>query len=367
LSLIGRYIFRQVLVSTTVVVAVLLLIFMSNQFAETLADAAADLLPRDAVFRVFGLQFVQYVSLLAPVGMLLGILLAMARLNRDSEMTALAACGVGPARLLGPMGFLGLLVACGVGWLALVEAPAAAREIETIRFDAQTEMELGAMTPGRFTAVDGGSLVIYAAGAEGDILKGVFIERESDGRVVVIVAEQGQRIMNPATGESLMRLRNGRQYIGVPGEAAFLVEEFGELGIPIRFELPERDDLVEARPTWTLIDASDPQSRAELAWRLSAPLSVLALTLLAVPLGRSSPREGKYARFGVGLLIYIIYFNMLSVGRVWVERGLVPTWLSLWWVHAALAVVALALLYAQSGSGGDKKPSGNGARLEPTD
>ena len=365
MSLIGRYIFRQVLLSTAIVVAVLLLIFMSNQFAETLAEAAADALPREAVFRVFGLQFVQYVALLAPVGLLLGILLAMARLNRDSEMTALSACGVGPARLLRPMGFVGVLVAGGVGWLTLVEAPAAAREIETIRVDAQTEMELGALTPGRFTAVDGGSLVVYAAGAEGDVLKGVFIERESDGRVVVVVAEEGQRIMNPQTGESLLRLRNGTQYIGVPGEAAFLIEEFRELGIPIRLERVERDDAIEARATSALIESSDPESRAELAWRLSAPLSVLALTLLAVPLGRSSPREGRYARFGVGLLIYIIYANMLSIARVWVERDVVPEWLSLWWVHAALAVLALALLFAQSGIG-TEKPSATRARLEPT-
>jgi lipopolysaccharide export system permease protein len=365
LSLIGRYIFRQVLVSTAIVVAVLVLIFMSNQFAETLADAAADALPREAVFRVFGLQFVQYLALLTPVGLLLGILLAMARLNRDSEMTALSACGVGPARLLGPIGFLSILAACGVGWLALVEAPAAAREIETIRFDAQSEMELGALTPGRFTALDGGSTVVYVAAAEGDLLKGVFMESERNGSIVVIVAEEGERSMSPETGESMLRLRNGTQYIGDPGEARFAFDQFREQGIPIRLEPAERDEAIEALATSSLIASRDPESRAELAWRVSAPLSVLALALLAVPLGRSSPREGKYARFGIGLLIYIIYFNTLIIARVWVERELVPPWLGIWWVHAALALFALALLLAQSGIGSGMAAA-TGARLEPT-
>ena len=91
MNLIGRYIFREALTSTAIVISVLLLIFMSNQFAETLGDAAADTLPREAVLRVFGLQFVQYLAILAPIGVLMGILLAMARLNRDSEMTALAS------------------------------------------------------------------------------------------------------------------------------------------------------------------------------------------------------------------------------------------------------------------------------------
>jgi lipopolysaccharide export LptBFGC system permease protein LptF len=71
LNRIGRDIFRQALGSTIVVIGVLLIILMSNQFAETLGDAAANLLPREAVLKVFGFQFVQMLSLLAPVGLLL--------------------------------------------------------------------------------------------------------------------------------------------------------------------------------------------------------------------------------------------------------------------------------------------------------
>lgn len=365
MSLIGRYIFRQVLASTAIVIAVLLLIFMSNQFAETLADAAADVLPRDAVFRVFSLQFVQYLALLTPIGLLLGILLAMARLNRDSEMTVLAACGVGPGRLLLPIGFLSILAAGGVGWLALVEAPHAVREIEEIRFRAQTEMELGALTPGRFTAVDAGAMVVYAVEAEGDLLKGVFIETEDSGEIAVVVAEEGERTVNPETSESWLILRRGTRYAGVPGEASFNIDEFSEHGIPIRLETTEFIEAIEARPTLGLIGATDPEYRAELAWRISVPLSILVLTLLAVPLGRSSPREGKYARFGVGLLIYIIYANTMSIARVWVERESIPDWLGIWWVHGALALFALTLLFRQSGIG-VKTPAHTGARLEPT-
>ena len=78
-------------------------------------------------------------------------------------------------------------------------------------------------------------------------------------------------------------------------------------------------------------------------------VSILILSLLAVPLGRSSPREGKYARIGLGLLIYVIYVNTLSIARVWVERGLVPDWLGTWWVHGLLAALTLIMLTRQSG------------------
>src|SRR5690606_25925587 len=88
---------------------------------------------------------------------------------------------------------------------------------------------------------------------------------------------------------------------------------------------------------------------AELQWRISSPLSLLVLAVLAVPLSRSSPREGRYSRVGLGLLIYIIYANSLSIARVWLERGYVPEWIGLWWVHAIAGLVGLALLARESG------------------
>jgi lipopolysaccharide export system permease protein len=295
------------------------------------------------------LQFLQFVALLAPVGLLLGILLALARLNRDSEMAALAACGVGPARLLVPIGFLSLIVAIAVAWLSLIEAPAANRAIEEIRRQAQDDMELGALTPGKFTAIDGGATVVHVREAEGDRLRGVFIQRQEDDQLVIVVAEEGERVVNEDTGEIGLRLRNGRRYEGLPGERNFFVAEFGEHGIPVRLESAEFEEAIQSRSSRSLMLADDRASRAELEWRVAAPLSILILAFLAVPLGRSSPREGKYARVGLGLLIYMVYANSLSIVQVWIERGTVPIWLGTWWVHAAIALLAMVMLAQQSG------------------
>ena len=339
--------------STVIVMVVLLLIFMSNQFAETLGEAASDLLPRDAVLSVFRLQFVQYVSLLAPVGLMIGVLLALARLNRDSEMAALLASGVGPAALLKPVGLMSLLVASGITWLALVKAPEASRIIEEIRAQAQDEMELGVLTPGRFSSVDGGETIVYVTEVDeltGDLL-GVFIERRGEGGTDVVVAERGNAVTNGETGEIQLELRNGKRYVGTPGQNEFYFEEFEGIGIPIRTTMTEFVETIESRSTSSLLQSMDPESRAEFEWRISAPISILLLALLAVPLGKSSPREGRYARLGVGLLIFIIYENSLSIARVWLERETTPQWLGIWWVHAALALFAILMLMSQSGVG----------------
>ena len=98
MNLIGRYIFREAFGSWLAVMAVLFLIFMTNQLADILGDAAADRLPREAVLAIFGPTPLRYLTLLMPITLFLGVTLALARLNRDGEMAALSACGVGAGR-----------------------------------------------------------------------------------------------------------------------------------------------------------------------------------------------------------------------------------------------------------------------------
>ncbi len=129
-------------------------------------------------------------------------------------------------------------------------------------------------------------------------------------------------------------LDDGRRYEGVPGQGKFLVIDFGEQRIPVRRK-EEREFKAAAagKSTLDLLESSLPADRAELQWRISLPLSLIVLGLLAVPLSRSSPREGRYARLGIGLLIYIVYANMMSIAGVWVQRGVISEWLGMWWVH----------------------------------
>ena len=350
MTLVSRYVFRECVGALAVVLGVLFLIVLSNQFAELLGDAAAGTLPREAVFPILGLTSLSYVTLLAPIGLFLGIMLALARLGRDSEIAALAACGIGPARLLRPIGLLTLLLASVTAWLALVETPAASRRIEEIKLEAQEALSVSAIEPGKFASPDSGDTVVYTREVDGDRLIGVFAEQHVGDRVVAVVADWGKRVQDPATGLLSFVLYDGTRYEGVPGSPNFRILEFGEHGIPVRIEPDEEyEPPIETRPTRELFASHDPVDAAELQWRISSPLSLFVLALLAVPLSRSSPREGRYSRIGIGLLIYIIYANMLSIARVWLERGLVPEWIGLWWVHTAAALVGLALLAKESG------------------
>jgi lipopolysaccharide export system permease protein len=77
---------------------------------------------------------------------------------------------------------------------------------------------------------------------------------------------------------------------------------------------------------------------------MSMPLSVLSLLLLAVPLSRSSPRQGRYGRLVIAILLFVIYYNLLGTAKVWVGDGSVPPVIGLWWVPALPVLISAVLL-----------------------
>ena len=51
----------------------------------------------------------------------------------------------------------------------------------------------------------------------------------------------------------------------------------------------------------------------------------------------------------IGLLVFIIYFNLMSAGKAWLEQGTVSPLVGIWWVHGLMISVALILLSMQNG------------------
>jgi lipopolysaccharide export system permease protein len=84
---------------------------------------------------------------------------------------------------------------------------------------------------------------------------------------------------------------------------------------------------------------------AELQWRWSTPLSTLLLALLGVPLSKSNPRQGKFAKMGAAVILFAFYYQLFVVAKTWVEKGAVPPLPGIWWVPALLVAVILFLLW----------------------
>ena len=350
--ILDRYIFREIAQTWVSVTAVLLFILLTNQFARVLGDVAKDKLPKDAVFQLIGLTALQYLTILVPIGLFLSVMLGLGRLYRDSELPAMMACRVGPAGIYRPLLWLLIPLSLGVAWLSMDVAPRALVAVERIGVEARRQADLSSLEPGRFTATGSDGAVVYVEEVSGPGRVGnVFLQRRTvDGVVELVTADRGEQQDSDNPDTRFFVLFDGHRYEGVPGTADFRIMEFQEHGIPYRLpSVEEPTPEPRAMPTADLLTPSSREELAELHWRLGVPLSTVILAILAVPLSRSQPRQGRYGRIAVGLLVFIIYFNLLSAGKAWLEQGSVPPAVGLWWAHAIMLLLALGLLASHNG------------------
>lgn len=351
IAVIDRYFARQILQTLLAVALVLLAIFLSNRLVHYLADAAAGQLPGDIIFTLVALKGVKYLLLLLPLALYLAVLLVMGRMYKDNEMVALSACGVGVTRLYRAVMMIAVPMALIQGWMSLHVVPwSDAMELKLIA-RAQQQMDLSAITAGRFHEGSRGEWVIYAERVTPDHhLHNVFIHLRQHGKQVLLTASQGYIEDDSATGERYLVLVDGSRYEGLPGSAQFRILHFAKHGLLLRVPPPPTTTTrLNTVPTSQLWGATDPRRAAELQWRLSVPLAAVLLGLLAVAIGRVKPRKGTYGKLFAAVVVYVFYYNLLAIARTWVDKGYVPPSIGIWWVHGSLLLVVALLLMRQYG------------------
>ena len=246
LRILDRYILREVVVSWLAVTGVLLAILLTNQVARVLERAAESQYPRGVVLELILLGAVQNLSLIVPVGLLLGIVLALGRLYHDSEMTAAQACGAGARPVLVPMLAFTAVLAALLAVLSMHIAPAAAGRMLELRSEALRAGQFAPISAGRFRMFGGGSTVVYAQGAEPDgTLRRVFVQRDRGGHARRSRSRSARRT-------STRRRRSAGHHAvstasvsrAIPGERRFRIVRFAENSIPVR--LPALSDGVVA-------------------------------------------------------------------------------------------------------------------------
>ncbi len=347
---VQRYVLREVVQTWLAVTGVLVAILVSNQLSRVLGQAADNQYGRRVVFDLIALGALMNLSVIVPVGLLLAVVLTLGRMYHDSEMAALQACGFGPARLLPPLFGFAAVIAIGLAWLAFVQVPQADREAQLLRQSALKEAQFGQLDAGRFRSFSGGDAVFYAERVDQEgVLHHVFVQRESEGRIEVALADSATYSKAAPNGVHLVTLFNGRRYEGVPGSKDFRVIEFREHGIPIATpaDVAGTKD-PDTKPTRELLGSDAPADIAQLQFRASTPLMALVLTLVAVPLSRLRPRQGRYARVGFAIVVYFVYSNLLSASKVWLEKGDLTPAIGVWWVHLAALALGLYLLLREA-------------------
>ncbi len=348
MNILDRYLIRDAAAAWAAVAIVLLAIMLSTRFAFFLALSAKGDLPPGLLFKVVALSSLRYLVLLVPVSLLLGVMLSLGRLYKDNEIAALTGCGVGLRQFYRPYVVFGASLSVFTAALAFQISPWAARQADYLLKDSKRLVQYTPFESGRFKPLGGGKAVFYTSDISGDggRLGQVLAFLDEREGTTLVTAQSGTQYIDPNNGERQILLLSGQRARVTAGDLATERMDFGAFSTritPPDFEFSSGSRAI--RPTHTLIGSAEPKDRAELHWRIAAPVSALVLLLLAVPLGHLAPREGRYSRIVWGILAYLAYSNLLSLGQTWLAKGTVPPLVGLWWVHLVFLALAAGLIW----------------------
>lgn len=357
--IIERYLAKEVVITLTALTSILLLIFLSNQFVHYLARAADGSLPGMIVFQLLMLEVPNLLGFLLPLGLYMAILVAYGRLYAESEMIILQASGFTQKQLIANVMALALITALITGALMIWANPVIAHDRQQLIKGGGVAALIQAIIPQRIQAIEKGQRVFYVDHMSRDHkdAEGIFLaQREKTpnkkGEAVwsLVWADKGFSEEDKQGGQ-FVTLQKGQEYKGAPGSADFQMIAFEKYQV----RLPSQDDTaykndmgtVPTAQLWPL-NNKDLRKASELQWRLSVPIMVFILALLAIPLSKVDPRRGKLAKILPAIILYIVYANLMFIARDWMVAGWVPSWLGLWWVHGLILILALFLLIREN-------------------
>lgn len=360
--IIFRYLSKQILQIVAVVTSVLLVVALTGRFIQYLGDAVAGEKAPDILLLLMLYRIPEFLLVILPLALFLAIILAYGRMYADNEMVILMGSGVSQKRLLLNTLGVSLLITLIVASISLFLAPHGLRKGEELKLSQNQLTEVDFIVAGQFQSFGEGQRVTYAerissAEVRGRQLQNVFVALTPEGQASsqaprIILADTARPEIDATSGARFMRLDGVLQYDGAPGAGAFTVGQFDSQSIL----LPEQDEfeavLEESTlATTALLGSAELPQQAELQWRLSTLILIPVITLIAVPMSRVNPRQGRYSKLFPAAMLYVVYFVSLEFCRDRIAEGELSPAIGLWWIHVVFIAVGLIALNAGSGSG----------------
>ncbi|WP_367988116.1 LPS export ABC transporter permease LptF [Vibrio sp. NTOU-M3] len=342
--IIVRYLIRETLKSQLAIFFVLFLVFVSQKLIRVLADASDGEIPAGLVMNYVALSMPSMGLLMLPLSIFLGILLTFGRLYAESEITVMNATGIGNKFLIRAALYLAVITGVLAAYNSFFLSPWSQDRIIQLEEQVEAENSVDLLKKGHFQGTPDGTSVVFIDDIRDKKLQNVFIAqmRPRDSILPSVMYATSGDVKETSDGRQVITLYDGTRWEGVPTSVNYMVTDFDEYeGLIGQREVKQKGRDWEALPTTTLFGNSDPRAQAELQWRISLVVCIPLLTMLVVPLSAVNPRQGRFAKMGPAILIYLAYFLAISATKSAIEDGGIPAAIGMWPINAALLLTAI--------------------------
>lgn len=332
MSLIERYIMVEIRRLVMVIVGFLIFMFASYSAQRYLTDAANGTLALQVVFDVVCYKVLIALEMLLPVGLYVATAVALGQLYTDSEITAIYAAGSSPVRLYKAVMLLAIPLAIVVTLLSLYGRPWAYANIYRLEQQSQSVLDVSHLQANKFNVNNSGRMVMASRidPSTNQLTDALIYSRT--GKNTNLYRAHSVVVTDPSPASPAVTLKGGTAYVLDRQGSQDNMQNYHNLNIALK---PFVESLEVRRKSASVADlsrSSDPADKAELQWRQSRGVSTLLMVLLAIPLSRTKPRQGRYATLLPLTLLFIAIFYGGNVCRTLVANGSLPAIPGVWLV-----------------------------------
>ena len=364
---LDRYVIREILPPFILSVLIFTFILELPPIMQNLERLVAKGVPWQTAGRILLLLMPQALGLTIPMGLLVGILIGLGRMSTDRESVALLACGVSPYRLLRPIMTLAVASAAVTMWVMIVAIPHSNQEFRQITFEIISKKVESDIQPRVFfdefpnwvlyprdepdPGQPGWKDLLVAEIRQGNPPKlymsasGQLVLDRINRRVTLILTN-GTSYTTTGTGETQVYRFLDQTSMSLDPETVFppldLPPGVNEKTIPeLRKTIEEKRLAVQKDPKLNL--SPHPEIMA-IHSKFSIPMACLVFALIALALGMSVARDGKFSGFVVGIAVIFTYYMIFFVSESAAKGQKIPAEIARWIPNLVLAPVGVIAL-----------------------
>lgn len=330
-----------------VMFSTLFTIMVTTSLIRFLGRAATDRIASADVVPLIAFSSIGYIPVLLVLTVFLSIIMVLSRAWRDSEMVIWFASGQSLTAWIRPVLSFALPYTIAVGLIALVVSPWANRQIVELRERFEQREDVSQVAAGQFRESRSSNRVFFveSVNKEQTEVSNVFVVQRAGSRLIV-VASRGGEVDTQPNGDRFLVLEDGRRYDGNWGGSEYSLMEFERYGVRLEpSPSPIGKESPRALTTPQLFASLTPRNLGELMNRIGLPVSVIVISLLAIPLAFVNPRLGRSLNIVFGVLIYFTYTNLNGLMQSWISQDRLSFSLGVWISHALLLAIAAFLFY----------------------
>lgn len=357
-SIINRYLFMEMIPSFFISIAFFTFMFLMAQLLKIVNLTVNYGISIPTVLLMLIYLIPSSLEYVLPISVLITVLLTFLRLSSDNEIIALKSVGISIYQI-----FIPVLIFCTIGFaltafMTMYASPQGQYSLKKLSYKMlMSNIDIALKERVFNDSVEGVVLYINKIDIQHNKLQDVFIEDKShEGIVMTIVAPKGKIIRGTDKIAGQFRLYNGIINQVTLADRLVNTTEFktydfsldaGKAGV-------EEGNIKKGKSTMLTHElrqylnekkaknATDKRYyRMMMSYylRFALPFSCFIFGVLALPLGVQSLSIGRSMGLFSGMLFFMLYFLILSIGKLFGETGTFPPVIGMWTPNIIVGVI----------------------------